>query len=144
MLKYWKIGFWQNNKWIWVNEKCAQFWGNMFGRHTIINVKYSGNQRDMKYFCYSKIFGFISNHFWDLHFWTYCRLKKTEKNRNVILKRNKKVKVFLYFVPDTVLILLNISFVHYKDLRLIFNAHFNYFVGCLVCLVLELLSIWSS
>ena len=72
MLKYWKIGFWQNNEWIWVNEKCSQFWGNMFGRHTIINVKYSGNQRDMKYFCDLNIFGFISNHFWHLHFWTYC------------------------------------------------------------------------
>ena len=74
MLKCWKIGFWQNNEWIWVNKKCSQFWGNMFGRHTIINVKYSGNQRDMKYFCDLNIFGFISNHFWYLHFWTYCIL----------------------------------------------------------------------
>ena len=73
MLKCWKIGFWQNNDWIWVNEKCSQFWENMFGRHTILNVKYSGNHSDMKYFCDLNIFGFISNHFWHLHFWTYCR-----------------------------------------------------------------------
>ena len=62
----------QNNEWIWVYTKCTQFLGNMFVTHTIINVKYSGNQRDMKYFCDSNIFGFISNYFWHLHFWTYC------------------------------------------------------------------------
>ena len=68
-----KTEFLQNSDWIWVYKKCTQFWGNMFVTHTIINVKYSGNQRDMKYFCDSNIFGFISNYFWHLHFWTYCR-----------------------------------------------------------------------
>ena len=46
----------------------------MFERHTNINVGYSENKKGMKYFCDSNIFGFISNYFWDLHYWTYCRM----------------------------------------------------------------------
>ena len=36
---------------------------NMFGRHIIINVKYSRNQKGMKYFCDLNIFEFINNYF---------------------------------------------------------------------------------
>ena len=35
----------------------------MFGTHTIINVKYLGNQKGMTYFCDSNIFGVLSKYF---------------------------------------------------------------------------------
>ena len=44
----------------------------MFGTHTIINVKYLGNQKGMTYFCDSNIFGVISKYFWHLPFWSHC------------------------------------------------------------------------
>ena len=47
----------------------------MFGTHTIINVKYLGNQKVMTYFCDSNIFGVISKYFWHLPFWSHCRKK---------------------------------------------------------------------
>ena len=35
----------------------------------------------MKYFYDLDIFGFISNHFWHLHFWTYCTNNGTRKTQ---------------------------------------------------------------
>ena len=100
-----KTEFLQNSDWIWVYKKCIQFWGNMFVRHTIINVKYSGNKRYMKYFCDSNIFGFISNYFWYLHFWTYCNYslspvinfqKKVKRPWSTVCSKMKVSKIIAY------------------------------------------------
>ena len=94
-----KTEFLQNSDWIWVYKKCTQFWGNMFVTHTIINVKYSGNQRDMKYFCDSNIFGFISNYFWDLHYWTYCMIQLRYNTLKIHFKQKVKIKKELIWSP---------------------------------------------
>ena len=44
----------------------------MQGRHTSINVQFSGTQECMIYFCGSNNFGDISKYFWHLPFWSPC------------------------------------------------------------------------
>ena len=46
----------------------------MQGRHTSINVQFSGTQECMIYFCGSNNFGDISKYFWHLPFWSRCTL----------------------------------------------------------------------
>ena len=74
-------------------QKWSDLWPNVHQWLTSINVKYSGNYRNIKYFYGSNIFGIIGNYFWYLPFWTYCMIN-TPKGR---VFNMKKVMVFHNF-----------------------------------------------
>ena len=70
--KLWKNWVLENNQKKRLGFYRTQICKNMQGRHTSINVQFSGTQECMIYFCGSNNFGDISKYFWHLPFWSPC------------------------------------------------------------------------